>query len=129
MSSLNKILIIGRLGKEVENKPLDNGGHIASFSVATTENWKDKSGERQERTTWHNVTAFGKLAEICIQYLRKGSLVYIEGRIQVDQYEKEGVTMYSTKVIANQMTMLGSKAENESAKPTSARIPDESVPF
>ena len=110
MASVNKVLIIGNLGKDPEMRFMPNGNAVANFSVATTESWKDKnSGEKKELTEWHNVSVFGKLAEICGEYLKKGSSVYIEGKLKTDKYEKNGVDHYSTKVIADQMRMLGSK--------------------
>lgn len=105
---LNRAEIIGHLGNDPDVKYSQVGDTITSISVATTEKWKDKNGERQERTEWHRVTFFGKLAEIAGEYLEKGKLVYIAGRIQTDKYtDKEGVERYATKIIANEMKMLG----------------------
>lgn len=105
---LNRAEIIGHLGNDPDVKYTQGGDTITSISVATTEKWKDKNGERQERTEWHRATFFGKLAEIAGQYLAKGKLVYIAGRIQTDKYtDKDGVERYSTKIIANEMKMLG----------------------
>lgn len=118
MSSLNKAMIIGNLGKDPELKYMPNGKAVASFSVATSQKWKDNDGNQQEKTEWHNVTAFEKLAEIIGEYVRKGSKVYIEGRLQTDKWEKDGVTHYSTKIIASQMVMLGGK--NEKSESTDA---------
>lgn len=119
MSSINKAMIIGRLGNDPETKYTAGGSAVTSMSVATSETWKDKTtGERQEKTEWHRVTIFGKLAEIAGEYLRKGSQVYIEGRIQTDKYtDKEGIERYSTKIIANEMRMLGGKGDSEPRKP------------
>lgn len=112
MSSVNKVIIVGRLGKDPETKYMPNGKAIASFSLATSENWKDKSGEKQEKTEWHNCTAFDKLAEIVSEYVKKGSLLYVEGKLQTDKYEKDGATRYSTKIIVQNLTMLGGKQDS-----------------
>ena len=110
MSSVNKVIIIGNLGKEPERRYFQDGTAVCNFSVATSEKWTDKaSGEKKEKTEWHRVTAFRKLAEICIQYLRKGSKVYIEGKLQTRSYEKDGQTLYVTEIIADNMTMLDTK--------------------
>jgi len=112
MASLNKVLLIGRLGKDPEMRYTPDGAGVASFSVATDETFTDKSGVRQERTEWHNVKAFGKLADICKQYLTKGKQVYIEGRIRTNEYtDREGVKKRFTEVIASQMIMLGSRSQ------------------
>lgn len=113
MSGVNKAIILGNVGNDPEVTQLENGTTIASLSVATSEQWKDKNtGEKQEKTEWHRITAFGRLAEIIADYIKKGSKIYIEGRIQTDKYEKEGVTHYSTKIIASQMQMLDSRDSN-----------------
>ncbi len=113
---VNKAIIVGRLGKDPEVRYTGKGSAVASFSVATSEQWKDQSGERQERTEWHSVTAFGKLAEICGEYLKKGVEVYIEGSLRTDKYtDKEGIERYTTKIVASEMQMLGGKP-SESGK-------------
>ena len=105
---LNRAEIIGHLGNDPDVRYSQGGDPITSISVATTEKWKDKNGERQERTEWHRVTFFGKLAEIAGEYLAKGKLVYIAGRIQTDKYTgKDGIERYTTDIIANEMKMLG----------------------
>ena len=111
MSSVNKVILIGRLGKDPVTRYMPNGDAVANFSVATSETWKDKSsGEKQEKTEWHNITTYRKLAEICGEYLKKGSQVYLEGKLQTRKWtDKEGVEKYTTEVIADQMTMLGSR--------------------
>lgn len=112
MSSLNKAMIIGRLGSDPEVRYTQSNTAVATLSVATSERFKDSNGENQERTEWHRVVAWGRLAEICQQYLRKGSLVYIEGPIQTNQWEdKEGQKRYTTEIKALQMTMLDSKSD------------------
>jgi single-strand DNA-binding protein len=110
-NDLNQYQCIGRLGKEPEVRYMANGKAVASFSVAVGSSWKDASGEKREETEWVNVTAFDKLGEICGEYLKKGSQVYISGRLKTDKYEKDGQTRYSTKVIADRMQMLGGKTE------------------
>lgn len=111
MASLNRATIIGHLGKDVETRYMPNGDAVCNFSVATSEQWKDKAtGEKKELTEWHRVSTFGKLAEICNQYLKKGSLVYIEGRIQTRKWQdKDGQDRYTTEIRADGMKMLGGK--------------------
>lgn len=112
---VNKVIIVGRLGSAVKviSSIDDNGkGGMVSFSVATSENWKDKNGERQEKTEWHDVVAFNKLAEICARFLKKGQLVYIEGKIQSREWEDDnGNKRQSKEIIARDMKMLGSKGD------------------
>lgn len=110
---INKAIIIGHLGADVETRYMPSGTAVANISVATTESWKDKqSGERQERTEWHKVTLFGRTAEVAGEYLRKGSQVYIEGRIQTDKWQDQsGTDRYTTKIIARDMQMLGGKGQ------------------
>lgn len=109
-----KVTILGRLGRDVEVRYTQGGDAVASFSVATSERWNDrKSGEQKEKTEWFNCTAFKRTAEICGEYLRKGSLVMIEGKMQTDKYEKEGQTHYSTKLIVREMKMLDGKPEGQ----------------
>lgn len=104
---LNKAQIIGHLGRDPETRVGQSGSGVCSFSVATTEKW-NSNGETRERTEWHYVTAFGKLAEVCQKYLVKGKQVYVEGRIQTDEYQdKDGVKKRSTKIIANEVKFLG----------------------
>jgi len=113
-NGVNKVILIGRLGQDVEFRYMPNGYAVANISIATSESWKDKnSGEKQERTEWHRVTAFRKLAEIMGEYLKKGSQVYIEGRLQTDKYDKDGQTHYATKIIADKMQMLGGKSSGQ----------------
>jgi len=119
MSGVNKAIILGRVGKDPETRYMTNGEAVTSFSVATSETWKDKSGEKQEKVEWHNITAFRKLAEIMGQYVHKGDMIYVEGKISTEKYtDKAGVEKYSTKIIADQMTMLGGKQQvNDDAQP------------
>jgi single-strand DNA-binding protein len=112
MKSLNKVLLIGHLGKDPELRYTKGGDAVASFSVATNESWKDAEGNTQERTDWHNIVAWRKLAEICAEYVKKGSKVYIEGKIQTRSYDdKDGVKKYVTEITANDLIMLDSKQE------------------
>lgn len=102
---VNKVILLGRLGKD----PVINNG-CANFSIATSEKWKDKeTGEQKEQTEWHKLVAFGKLSDVIKKYLFKGSQVYIEGKLKTDKYEKDGQTLYSTKIIIHSLQMLGDK--------------------
>jgi single-strand DNA-binding protein len=110
MASINKVIIIGNLGRDPETRYMPDGGAITNISVATTDKWKDKNGEMQEKTEWHRVAFFGKLAEIAGEYLKKGSQVYVEGRLQTRKWQdKDGADKYTTEIVANQMQMLGSR--------------------
>lgn len=108
---VNKVILVGTCGKDPETRYMPSGGAVSSVSVATNESWKDKqTGEKQERTEWHNITFFGRLAEIAGEYLKKGSQVYIEGSLRTEKWQdKQGQDRYTTKVIANEMQMLGGK--------------------
>lgn len=117
MRGLNKAEIIGLLGNDPEIKYTNNGTAIANLSVATNDGWKDKAtGQQQERTEWHRVVAFKHLAETMGTYLKKGSKVYISGRIQTRSWEKDGITRYSTEIVANELIMLDSKGNAEQPK-------------
>ncbi len=109
MASVNKVILVGNLGRDPEVRYMPNGEAVCNFSIATTENWKDKSGVKQEKTEWHNIVMYRKLAEIAGEYLKKGRPVYIEGRLQTRKWEKDGVTRYTTEIIADNMQMLGSR--------------------
>lgn len=119
MSSVNKVILIGNLGKDPELKFLPSGQPVANFPIATSEKWKDKStGETKEQTEWHNIIMFGKLAEIAGQYLKKGSSVFIEGRLQTRKWQdKTGQDRYTTEIIANEMKMLGSRGDQSGSQP------------
>lgn len=107
---INKVIVVGNLGADPDVRYSANGNAVTKIRVATSEQWKDKqTGETQERTEWHRITAFGRLAEIMGEYLKKGSQVYIEGKLQTSTYEKEGQTHYSTDIICNEMQMLGGR--------------------
>src|SRR5512146_938534 len=113
--SVNKVILIGRVGRDPEIKYTPSGSPVAKFSLATDETFKDRSGAQQRRTEWHNIVAWNKLAEICGQYLRKGKLVYIEGSIRTDTWDDKetGQKKYRTEIIANTMQMLGPKGDDE----------------
>ena len=104
--SLNKVQLIGNLGKDPELKYTSAGVAVATFSIATSDSWKDQEGNQQERTEWHNIVAWRKLAEICGEWLKKGKRIYIEGKLQTRSYEKDGVKKYITEIVADQMIML-----------------------
>jgi single-strand DNA-binding protein len=144
---INKVILVGNLGADPETRYTTSGAAITTLKVATSESWKDKAtGEKQERTEWHRVKCFGRLAEIAGEYLRKGRQVYIEGSIRTDKYtDKEGVERYATDVIANELQMLGGNGDRGGDAPrqgstsTSARAPaapptdeglsDDDIPF
>jgi single-strand DNA-binding protein len=110
MASVNKVILIGNLGRDPETRYTTGGDAVTNLRIATTEAWKDKSGEKQEKTEWHTVVMFGRLAEIAGEYLKKGRPVYIEGRLQTRKYtDKEGVEKYSTEIVADRMQLLGSR--------------------
>lgn len=108
MSGVNKVILLGRLGKDPEVRHLENGTPVTSFSIATSESYKDRtSGEKVEKTEWHNVVLWRGLAEVAEKYLHKGDQVYIEGKLQTRSWEKDGVTRYTTEIVGREMTMLG----------------------
>jgi single-strand DNA-binding protein len=147
MSSLNKVMLIGRLGKDPEIRYTPDGSPVATFSLATSENWTDKNGTRQERTEWHNIVAWSRLADLSKRYLLKGRQVYVEGRIRTREWnDKDGNKRRTTEVIASQMVLLGSKPdgleagaqspmpvqrapESESGFGADAGITDDDIPF
>jgi single-strand DNA-binding protein len=110
MASVNKVILIGNLGRDPETRYTTGGDAVTNLRIATTETWKDKSGEKQEKTEWHTVVLFGRQAEIAGEYLKKGRPVYIEGRLQTRKYtDKEGVEKYSTEVVGDRMQLLGGR--------------------
>ena len=124
MASINKVILIGNLGRDPETRFLPSGNAVANVSIATTDTWKDKaSGEKKEVTEWHRVVFFGRLAEIAGEYLKKGSQVYVEGRLQTRKYEKDGQDHYSTEIIADTMKMLGSRGGMGAGEPRETREP------
>ena len=137
MSSVNKVFLIGRTGKDPEVKEV-NGTTVAKFSLATSENWKDKDGNKKEATEWHNIVIWGKLCDVVRKYVKKGDLLYVEGKIRTDKYEKDGVTRYTTNIVVDQLTMLGSKSEEKNPNigrttapdaPDTGKSDDDDLPF
>jgi single-strand DNA-binding protein len=131
---VNKVILIGNLGADPELRYTASGTAVTKFRIATSETFTDRQGTRQERTEWHRITAWGKLAEICGQYLSKGRQVYIEGRIRSDTWEQEGVKRYSYEIVADVMRMLGSgrgePRETEAPfSPPEGGVPDDDIPF
>ena len=120
MAGVNKVILVGNLGKDPEVRTLDNGTKVARFSLATTESYKDRnSGERIDQTEWHNIVLWRGLAEIAERFLRKGSQIYVEGKLQTRSYEdKEGVTKYNTDIVGLNMTMLGGKSDGGDSQPS-----------
>ncbi len=125
MSGVNKVILVGHLGKDPEVRHLENGVNVASFSMATTETITNKSGERQDLTEWHNIVVWRGLADVAEKYLRKGKLIYLEGKIRTRSWEdKEGVKRYTTEVVADTFTMLGKKDDagtSPSAAPSNSK--------
>ena len=133
---VNKAILIGRLGKDPEVRYTPDGLMVTNFNLATDEQWKDKSGQKVQKTEWHRIVTFGKLAEICGNYLTKGKMIYVEGRIQTRSWEdKEGAKRYTTEIVASDMRMLDSKGQGkglespaEEPYPAGA-VSEEDVPF
>lgn len=126
MASINKVILIGNLGKDPEVRHLEGGVAVARFPLATSETFKDKNGDRQERTEWHNIVLWRGLAEVTEKYLKKGQSVYIEGRIRSNNYtDKDGIQRYSTEIVADNMTMLGGRTEGGSGQSTSSSYSDQ----
>ncbi|MEM9857778.1 MAG: single-stranded DNA-binding protein [Bacteroidota bacterium] len=114
MSGVNKVIIVGRLGKDPEVRHLESGASVANFSVATSETYKDRNtGEKREQTEWHNVVLWRGLADIAEKYLHKGDMVYIEGKLRTRSWEKDGVTRYTTEIVGDNMNMLSPKGSND----------------
>ena len=127
MSSLNKAIIIGYVGKDPETRYMPNGDAVSNFSVATSEKWTSKDGEKHEETEWHNCVAFRKLAEVISEWVKKGTLVCVEGRIKTEKWtDKEGADRYSTKVYADRLQMLGGKKAEEPEAPRVKKPPTKS---
>lgn len=134
--SVNKVILIGRCGKDPETRYMTNGEAVTNVSLATSETWKDKSGEKQEKTEWHNLTFYKRLAEVVGEYVKKGSEIYVEGKIQTRKWQdKEGKDRYTTEIICHEMKMLGGKKEQSeepkksSAKPQATEDFPDDVPF
>ena len=143
MAGINKVILIGRLGRDPEVRYTPDGSAVANFSIATSEEWKDKeTGEKRERTEWHRIVAWRKLGEICGEYLSKGRQVYIEGKLQTRSWEKDGSTRYTTEIVATDVQFLGGRestgfnAQNQHESkpvdyrgPSSPEYPDDDIPF
>jgi len=136
MAGVNKVILIGNLGADPEMRYTADGTAVCNFRIATTERFKDRQGNMQERTEWHKVVTWRKLAEICGQYLTKGKQVYLEGRIRNESWEKDGVKQYSYKIEADTMQMLGGPGPGNRAQeseppfgPPSGGMPEDDIPF
>ena len=140
MAGINKVILVGRLGKDPEVRYTADGTAVANFSVATSDEWKDKdSGEKKERTEWHRIVAWRKLGEICGEYLAKGRQVYVEGKLQTKSWEKDGVTRYTTEIVASDVQFLGGRNSGDAVRSSSVSenrsgppIPDsqnDDIPF
>ena len=137
MAGINKVILVGNLGRDPEIRYTSGGASVANFTLATSERWTDKSGEKQERTEWHKIVAWGKLAEICGEYMSKGKQVYIEGKIQTRSWEdKDGQTRYTTEIKADNIMLLGRKGNfdddgfgNQRNEPSGDDINDDDIPF
>lgn len=126
MGSVNKVILVGNVGRNAECRFTPQGTPVASFSVATTENWTDKSGEKKEQTEWHRIVLWGKTAETLSPYLVKGKQVYIEGQLQTKQFEKDGQKHYSTEIKAAQIVLLGSGKREEAP---AQHVSDDDIAF
>ncbi len=113
MPALNRVQLIGRLGKDPESKFIPTGKKVTHFSLAVSSRWKDKAGETKESTEWVNVEAWGRLGEVCQEYLKKGSLIFLEGRLKTDKYEDKGETRYFTKIVAQSLEFLDKRPQEE----------------
>jgi len=135
MAGVNKVILVGNLGKDPEVRYLDNGVAVANFSLATTENYKNKAGDRVSQTEWHNIVLWRGLAEVAEKYLKKGASVYVEGKIKTRKWEdKEGNTRYNTEILADNMTMLGGKQSQDHSPslpstPTDNSAKTDDLPF
>ena len=144
MAAVNKVILVGHLGRDPEVRYTPDGRAICNFTMATTDTWKDKnSGEKRERTEWHRVVVFGRLAEICGEYLAKGRQVYVEGKLQTRSWEKDGQTHYMTEIVASDVQFLGGRDDNTGGgrasrdngrdmgypEPPMANTQDDDIPF
>jgi single-strand DNA-binding protein len=131
MAGVNKVILVGHLGKDPEIRALESGRKVANFTLATTEAYKDKNGERVENTEWHNVSFWGPIADVIEKYLKKGSQIYVEGKIRTRSYEdKDKVKKYITEIIGNTMTMLGKPGDgsgNSNSSGSSSRSSDSNI--
>ncbi len=135
--SVNKVILIGRLGKDPEVRAIPSGVKVANLSIATDESYKDKDGNKVEKTEWHNIVAWRGLAEVFEKYVKKGDLIYVEGKLTTEKYDKDGVTHYATKIVVHEMTMLGGKRDGggtpsgSGSAPSSGsgKPPEDDLPF
>lgn len=139
--AVNKVILLGRAGKDPETRYMTNGEAVTNLSIATSETWKDKSGEKKEKTEWHNLVFYKRLAEVVGEYVKKGSQLYVEGKIQTRKWQdKDGKDHYTTEIVVNDMQMLGSKqssTNNENSEPPTATAQskssfdkfDDDIPF
>lgn len=139
MASANRVILVGNVGRQPEVSHMPNGDAVAKFSIATTDSWKDKSGERHEKTEWHSIIIFRRLGEVAGEYLKKGSLVYVEGRLQTRKWQdKNGQDRYTTEIVCHEMKMLGGKGgggegrrdeyDDSPPPPPARRSPQQSAP-
>ena len=131
MAGVNKVILVGNLGADPEVRYLDSGATVATFSIATSESWKDKDGNKKEQTEWHRCEVWEGLAKVAEQYLKKGQTVYVEGKLRTEAYEKDGEKRYTTKIRVQTMTMLGGKKEGQPAGPVNNNPgdTDDDLPF
>jgi len=142
MAGINKVILVGRLGSDPEVRYTPDGTAVANFSIATSDEWTDKAtNEKKERTEWHRIVAWRRLGEICGEYLSKGRQVYVEGKLQTRSWEKDGVTRYTTEIVASDVQFLGAKepadayrsqdssGTNQYSKPPAADRQDDDIPF
>lgn len=121
--SINKVILIGHLGKDPETKTMSNGEKVSNVTLATSENWKDKNGQKNEKTEWHNLVFYRRLAEIAGEYLQKGSQIYIEGKLQTRKWQtKEGQDRYTTEIIVNELQMLSGKVLGQPKQPVNQKV-------
>ncbi|MDZ7742432.1 MAG: single-stranded DNA-binding protein [Bacteroidota bacterium] len=125
MMSVNRVILVGRLGKDPESRTIDSGVKVTKFSLATSESYKNKNGDKVEQTEWHNLVIWRGLAEVAEKYLKKGDQIYIEGKLQTRTYEQDNVKKYFTEVVVDNMTMLGSKKDSEQGGSSPSQVNEE----
>ncbi len=131
MKCVNRVTLLGTVGREPESKVLPSGSTVTNLSLATSERYKDQQGQQQEKTEWHNLTAYGKLAEVCRDYVHKGSKLYVEGRLTTRSWEKDGSTVYRSEIVMAEVSILESKTAKQEAKPDPEQEPIDAadIPF
>lgn len=133
MPSVNKTILIGNVTRDIDIRFLESGNAVANIGLATNEKWTDKQGKKQEKAEFHNLTAWGKTAELMAEYVKKGALLYVEGKLTTEQYEKNGEKRYATKIVINNFQMLDGKAKSESERtesaPQTGSEDDSDIPF